>query len=222
MKLSIVIPVYNEESTIKTLLDKVREVPLEKEIIVVNDGSTDKTGKILEKEKDNIIKVINCEKNGGKGTAVRLGYQYATGDIIVIQDADLELNPMEIPELIHPIIEGNAKVVYGSRFLKRHTKMPFLNLFANKFLVFVTNILYSSSLSDMETCYKVLKKDVLKTIKLTSQRFDFEPEITAKILRKGYKIHELPITYHPRTHGKKIGYKDGIKAVLTLIKYRLY
>ncbi len=223
MKLSIVIPVYNEESTIKLVLDRVRKLPLDKEIIVVNDGSTDKTSEILKKEKDNLVKVINCEKNKGKGAAVRLGYSHARGDVVIIQDADLELNPMEIPKLIKPIVQGRTKVVYGSRFLKSPGKISFLNLFANRFLVIITNILYGVSLSDMETCYKVLRRDILNTITLTSSRFEFEPEITAKLLRKGYKIYEVPISYYPRSvmHGKKIGWKDGVKAVLTLMKYKL-
>lgn len=225
MKLSVVIPVYNEKSTISEVIRKVREVPIEKEIIVVDDGSTDGTTKILDDLKDDsIITVHKSMVNLGKGIAVRIGFEYATGDAIIIQDADLELDPNEYPQLLEPIKRGEGFVVYGSRFMKLEQKVAFLNLLANKIIVFLTNLLYGANMTDVETAYKVFHKDVIRKIKLKSRGFEFDPEVTAKILRAGYKIIEVPITYHPRTieEGKKIGWKDGFKAVYCLIKYRFF
>ncbi|HDP93893.1 MAG TPA: glycosyltransferase family 2 protein [Candidatus Aminicenantes bacterium] len=223
MKLSVVIPVYNEKSTISGVIEKVRQVPIEKEIIVVDDGSTDGTSDVLTRHDDDpIITIHKSMVNFGKGAAVRIGFKYATGDMVIIQDADFELDPQEYPQLMAPIEKGEADVVYGSRFKKLEQKVAFLNLLANKFLVFLTNVLYGSKLTDMETAYKVFRIDVVKKIKLKSMGFEFEPEVTAKILRAGYRIVEVPITYHPRTveEGKKIGWRDGVKAIWNLFKYR--
>ncbi len=223
MKLSVVIPVYNEKSTISEVIRKVREVPIEKEIIVVDDGSTDGTSEVLDNHiEDPIITIHKSMINFGKGAAVRIGFEYATGDAVIIQDADLELDPNEYPQLLQPIMEGKADVVYGSRFLELKQKVSLINLLANKFLVSLTNLLYRTKLTDMETAYKVFRIDVIKSLNLKALGFEFEPEVTAKVLRAGFKIIEVPITYHPRTidEGKKIGWKDGLLAIYYLIKYR--
>ena len=226
MKLSVVIPVYNEESTIDEVVRQVlnTKIPIEKEIIIVDDGSTDRTPRILRKYKKNkIITVITSVINIGKGIAVRIGFEQATGDIVIVQDADLELDPEEYLQLIQPILDGDAKVVYGSRFLGTRKIWWTASFFANKFLVILTNLLYNSSLTDVETSFKVISEDVLDKIKLRCIGFEFEPEITAKLLRLGYRIVEVPISYHPRTieEGKKVNWMDGIKAVYYLLKYRL-
>ncbi|HEY64099.1 MAG TPA: glycosyltransferase family 2 protein [Caldilineae bacterium] len=242
LKLSILIPVYNERATIREILARVRAVPLEidgdvaivlrrpgpvvleKEIIVVDDGSTDGTREILkEEEKVGDLRVFYHERNQGKGAAIRTAIQHATGDILLIQDADLEYDPRDYPILLKPIIEGRAEVVYGSRFLGGPRKaMLFWHMVANKILTLVTNILYDSILSDMETCYKVFRADVIRGIPLRARRFEFEPEVTAKVLKRGYRIYEVPISYTGREYaeGKKIGFKDGIIALWTLLKYR--
>ncbi|XRP97110.1 glycosyltransferase family 2 protein [Methanocaldococcus sp. 16A] len=228
-KVSIVIPAYNEEKTIEKILEKVLNVklPLEKEIIVVNDGSTDRTKEIIENfiknHPNENIKLIN-KKNEGKGSALKVGIKHSTGDIIIIQDADLEYDPNDYPKLIKPILEGKAKVVYGSRLRKIENKFSHISfLIGGICITLITNILYFTFLTDEPTCYKVFHKD-LKDILINAEgnRFDWEPEVTAKILRKGYKIYEVPINYYPRTlkEGKKIRWKDGFEAILTLIKWR--
>ncbi len=226
--LSIIIPAYNEVQTIGEVLERVRNVPINKEIIVVNDGSSDGTGELLERErdKDDII-VVTLASNQGKGAAVRIGLERAQGEIIAIQDADLELDPAELPQLIKPIQDGHTQVVYGSRFSgqdrRGRVSRPSLTAwFGNKVLTMMTNLLYGSRLTDMETCYKVCRASVIKGIQLESVGFELEPELTAKLLRLGFRIHEVPISYQPRTRvaGKKIGWKDGVKAIYSLIKYR--
>lgn len=232
MKLSIIIPVLNEENTVGLLLEKVLNQKLpkgtSKEVIVVDDGSTDGTLKVIEKFKDT-IKLVKHQINLGKGAAVRSGLDAARGDIFIIQDADLEYDPVFYPKLIRPIIERKCHVIYGDRltnyplifFGENKTLLP-SHWLANKFLTWVTNILYGSNLSDMETGYKVFNSLVKKRLKLSANRFDIEPEITAQILKNGFKILEIPITVNPRSYqqGKKINWEDGIRAVLALIKYR--
>lgn len=229
MKLSVIIPVFNEASTIREVLEKVRQVNLDKEIIVINDGSTDETGEILEKEKaeDPITVVHNSLINIGKGAGVRIGLEYARGDVVIIQDADLEMDPNEYPLLLDPIERGETQVVYGSRFLNSPPWELLLKwgirYAANWFLTALTNLLFGSRLTDMETAYKAIRLDVLRKIRFESHGFEIEPEITAKLLRLGYSIKEVPITYHPRTieEGKKMRTLDGFHAILHLIRYRL-
>ncbi len=223
VKLSVIIPVYNEQATIKEVLDRVRAVEMEKEIIVVDDGSTDGTSEILAKEEaKGDLKVLRHRVNRGKGAAVRTGLEHATGEVILIQDADLEYDPRDYPELLKPIHEGRAEVVYGSRFLGRREAMSFWNALANKLLTLATNLLYGSTLTDVETCYKVFRAEVIKLIPLHSHRFELEPEITAKVLKRGYRIYEVPISYAGRRQeeGKKISWWDGFIALWTLVKYR--
>jgi len=231
--LSIIIPVYNEEKTVEAVIKKVEAVNLgtvKKELIVVDDCSTDNTRTVVKTIKD--IKLLFHEKNRGKGAAIRTGIQHSTGDIVIIQDADLEYDPTDYPALLKPILENKAKVVFGSRFMPgvkietgvessgyKGNKIYYLG---NKFLSFCVGLLYGKKITDMETCYKVFRREVLDGITLRATRFDFEPEITAKILKKGHKIVEVPISYKPRpfTEGKKITWKDGVQAIFYLIKYR--
>lgn len=224
MKITAVIPVYNEVNTINEIISRVAATKLPTEILVVDDGSTDGTREklsILEKKK--IIRVVLHNTNQGKGAAVRTGIQNATQDIVIIQDADLEYNPKDYPALLKPIKDGIADVVYGSRFLGGSRRpILFWNMVANKILTLMTNILYNNILSDMETGYKVFKREIFKDIKLRSNRFDFEPEFTAKILKRHIRIFEVPITFNPRDYseGKKIHMSDAFYAVWALIKYR--
>lgn len=222
MKLSIIIPVFNEKSTIKRILENVEkvEIPLEKEIIIVDDFSTDGTRDIL--KQFNAYKVFYHEKNKGKGAAVRTGLSQATGDIILLQDADLEYNPEEYTRLLEPILSKKASVVFGSRHLGNNEVRYRSYYFGNIMLSLATSLLYFKKVTDMETGYKVFKKDVVQNINLKAKRFDLEPEITAKILKKGYKIHEVPISYSCRAfkEGKKITWKDGLAALWFLVKYR--
>lgn len=220
MKLSILIPVYNERATILEILNRVQAVPFEKEIIVVDDGSTDGTRDLLTQVQN--ATMFYHERNQGKGAAIQTALQHATGDIIVIQDADLEYDPRDYKQLVEPIVEGRAKVVYGSRFLGPRMAMFFWHMLANKMLTLMTNILYDAILSDMETGYKAFRADVIKKLHLRSRRFDFEPEVTAKILKQRIRIFEVPISYYGREYseGKKIGMKDGFVAIWTLLKYR--
>ena len=229
MKLSIVIPTYNEQNTINSLVNYVQAVkyPIEHEIIIVDDASIDRTYekefliKIKNKQEDRNIRIFKNRINRGKGYSLRKGIKRAKGDVIVIQDADREYDPHEIPKLLEPILKGESDVVYGSRFLNNPYPegMSFKSLMANKFLTMLTNILYGLKLTDMETCYKVFKADIVKGLKLKANRFTFEPEVTALLAKRNVKIKELPITYHGRTakEGKKIGAKDFIFAIATLL-----
>ncbi|MBU1599897.1 glycosyltransferase family 2 protein [bacterium] len=224
MKLSVVIPVYNEELTIKEVIDKVMAVPIDKEIIVVDDGSTDRTPEILKESRDKVTIIYNSLINIGKGAAIRIGFEHIKGDVVIIQDGDLELDPSEYPRIVGPIMEGKADVVYGSRFLgeKGRKETSLVNYLANKLLTFLTNVLYKTNITDMETAYKCFRADVIKKMRLKSIGFEIEPELTAKALRLGYKIYEVPISYHPRRieEGKKIGFMDGFKAIYYLFKWR--
>lgn len=228
-KLSILIPVYNEFKTLVQVLELVSNAPaagLEKELIVVDDGSTDGTTQLL-RELDGShygAKIYFHEKNQGKGAALRTAQGHATGDIIIIQDADMEYSPEEYPELLKPILDGKADVVYGSRLSGGKVSRAFLftHLLGNKFLSLLTNILYNSTLTDMETCYKVFRAEVFKRVQIKSNRFEFEPEITAKVLKQRVRFYELPISYYGRDYaeGKKITWKDGFHAIWALVKYR--
>ena len=220
-KISILIPVYNEKEFLIEILKRVESVDfgLEKEIILVDDFSTDGTKKLY---KNLPYNVIFHEKNMGKGAALRDGIKEASGDIIIIQDADLEYNPNDYLPLVELIKNNEADVVYGSRFLGNNKNFLILSFLANKFLTLLTQILYKTTLTDMETCYKAFRADVIKNIEINSNRFDFEPEITAKVLKQGVKFRELPISYNARTNdkGKKVNWKDGLQAILALIRYR--
>ena len=223
MKLSVIIPVYNEAATIQEILQQVRAVGLAHEIIIVDDGSTDRTRELLQAEASRPGTIVIYQPvNQGKGVAVRTALERATGDIILIQDADLEYDPRDYAALVRPIVEGRVKVVYGSRFLGPRKAMLFWHMLGNKALTLVTNILYNTILSDMETGYKVFRADVLQGLPLHSRRFELEPEITAKVLKRGHRIFEVPISYYGREYneGKKITWREGPKALWTLIKYR--
>jgi len=222
MLLSVIMPCYNEEKTIRAIIERVQMVNLEKEIIVVDDHSRDQTSVILQElaATSADIKVVRQPINRGKGEAIRTGLALAKGDIVVIQDADLEYDPNDYYELVRPIIEGNVDVVFGSRFSGRHTGMYFWNAIGNKFLTMLTNLMYNCWISDMETCYKVMRTDIMRSLQLQSNDFRIEPEIAAKVLRLGYRIYEVPISYMGRTYeeGKKIKKSDGLKAIGTLLK----
>jgi glycosyltransferase involved in cell wall biosynthesis len=224
LKVSVIIPCYNEKPTVEEIVRRVRAVQLAHEIIVVDDGSTDGTREVLSGiDSGSDVKIILHTHNQGKGAAVRTGFKNATGDVFLIQDADLEYDPRDYPILLKPIEEGIAKVVYGSRFLGGPRKaMFFWHMVGNRLLTLVTNLLYDSILSDMETCYKVFRADVIRDIPLRSRRFDFEPEITAKVLKRGHRIYEVPISYNGREwdEGKKITWRDGMIALWTLFRYR--
>ncbi len=226
MKLTVIIPAYNEEATIEQLLKKVFDAPIgiDKEIIVVDDGSTDATAFILEKYK-NRARIIKHSVNKGKGSAIRTGLEYASGDLVVIQDGDLEYDPNNFQKLIEPIVSGEADAVFGSRNLnaanQRAGNIYYLGGIA---LTWLANLLFNINITDEPTCYKLFKTEIIKNLNLKCKRFEFCPEVTAKIAKRGYRIVEIPISYYPRTvaEGKKINWLDGIQAVWTLVKYRFY
>ncbi|HEX3982012.1 MAG TPA: glycosyltransferase family 2 protein [Acidimicrobiales bacterium] len=222
--LSVIVPVFNERTTVAEVIRRIRAVrlPFDVEVIVVDDGSWDGTDKVLQALGDSTIRVIDHKVNLGKGAAIRTGMEAIRGDLVLVQDADLEYDPNDWGKLLEPILRGKAKVVYGSRFTGERKNMLPLHWIGNRFLSLVTNLLYSSTLSDMETCYKVFDRKVLEGITIESNRFEFEPEITAKVLRRGYRIYEVPISYAGREpdEGKKITWRDGFGAVKALVKYR--
>ena len=223
--ISIVVPVYNEARTVAEVIARLIaiDLPAPREILVVNDGSTDGTREVLDQIVERPeLRIIHAPKNGGKGSAIRIGFANATGSIVAIQDADLELDPAQLAELTLPILEGRTRVVYGSRFLGQRPDAPWLSIFANQVLTGVTNLLYGGNLTDMETCYKVMERDIAQSLDLQANRFDIEPEITAKLLRAGHSILELPVRFEARSRaqGKKIGWRDGFHAIQVLFKYR--
>lgn len=227
MKLSVVIPVYNEVKTIEKIISRVQKVPLEKEIIIVDDGSTDGTHKKLKKinKRSKDVKIFYHKWNKGKGAALRTGFNKVKGDIVIIQDADLEYNPKEYPKLLQPILDNRADVVYGSRFLGGpHRVLFFWHYVGNKFLTLLSNLVTNINLTDMETGYKAFKSQVLNDITLKSNRFGFEPEFTIKIAKRGYRIYEVPISYSGRNYseGKKITWKDGIVAIFAILWFRFF
>ena len=224
--ISIIVPVYNEGTTIGRVIDRLFEIdlPAPREIVVINDGSRDATRSVLDAlPRHDALTVVHADENRGKGAAVRLGFARARGTILAIQDADLELDPAQLASLVEPILRGDAEVVYGSRFLEGSASVPRLTRVANRTLTGLTNLLFGSSLTDMETCYKIMRGDVARALDLSANRFDIEPEITAKLLQRRYRIVERPVTFTPRSRaaGKKINWKDGVHAVRVLLRHRL-
>lgn len=221
--LSVIMPAYNERTTIEEIVRRVLALPLRVELIVVDDGSKDGTGEILDRLHGELGFTLVHQANAGKGAALRRGFAAVTGDIAVIQDADLEYSPEELPQLIELIVQGRADVVYGSRFLGRHRAFMFTHYVGNKLVTLATNILYNTMLTDMETCYKAMKVEVLRSLRLHSDGFGIEPEITAKIFKQGYRVYEVPITYAGRGYieGKKITWAAGLVALWVLFKYRV-
>jgi glycosyltransferase involved in cell wall biosynthesis len=222
--LTVIVPVYNERATVVEIIRRVRavDVPLVVDVIVVDDGSSDGTDQVLAAISDSTVRVFTHERNKGKGAAIRTGLSHASGDLVLVQDADLEYDPEDWPVLLDPVLKGKAHVVYGSRFTGARKNMLLLHWIGNRILSLATNLLYATTLSDMETCYKLFDRRVLEGITIVSNRFDFEPEITAKVLRRGYRIYEVPISYAGREpdEGKKITWRDGFGALKALVKYR--
>lgn len=228
IKLSVIMPVYNEEATVATILEKIALVPEVKQVVVVNDGSSDGTEKeiqkVMQSGKKGVKKIEYFRKeNGGKGTAIRLGLKKVTGDYTLIQDADLEYDPEDIPSLLEHIVKGRVEVVFGSRFIGPHSNLLFWHRVGNNFLNFLVNILYDTTLTDMETCYKILPTKLFRELDIRSNRFDIEPEITCKLLKRGIKIFEVPITYVGRgfEEGKKISWRDGFDALRVIIGLKI-
>jgi glycosyltransferase involved in cell wall biosynthesis len=224
LRLSVLMPVYNERETLEEIVRQVLATGLAHEIVMVDDGSTDGTREIMQQWQGHaVIRVILHDRNRGKGSAVRTAFQNATGDVLLIQDADLEYDPRDYPKLLQPIAEGRADVVYGSRFIGGPArKIYYFHRLGNQFLTLLANLLYNLDLTDMETCYKCFRAEVVKDMTIHARRFDFEPEFTAKVAKRGYRVFEVPIAYYGRMYdeGKKITWRDGFPAVWTLIKYR--
>jgi glycosyltransferase involved in cell wall biosynthesis len=224
--LSILVPVFNESRTVASVIDRLMTVdlPVDREIILVNDGSSDGTRDVLDAfpVRGGPVTILHVDQNAGKGAAIRLGLRHARGTIIAIQDADLELDPSQLAALVAPIVAGAANVVYGSRFLAGRPEAPWLTIVANRTLTLLTNLLFGARITDMETCYKIMRTDVARSLALESNRFDIEPEITAKLLLAGQRIQELPVIFKPRrrAEGKKIGWRDGFRALRVLASYR--
>jgi glycosyltransferase involved in cell wall biosynthesis len=228
--LSIIVPVYNEVRTVRSVIERLVaiDLPVAREIIVVNDGSTDGTREVLDgvgagsRDPGSGIRVIHVDQNAGKGAAIRRGFNEAGGTIVAIQDADLELDPQQLSTLVAPILRGEADVVYGSRFLAGRPPAPWITIAANRALTTATNVLFGASITDMETCYKIMRTEIARSLQLDANRFDIEPQITARVLRRGHRIHELPVRFEPRSRaqGKKIGWRDGVRAIEVLFKER--
>ena len=226
MKISVVVPVFNERNTIEAIIDRIKAVPLKMEIVVVDDCSNDGTREILNRMNDDMVKIIYHEANMGKGAALRTGFRNITNDIVIVQDADLEYDPGEYHKLIKPIIDGKADVVYGSRFMgsEPHRVLYFWHMVGNKILTFLSNMFTNLSLTDMETCYKVFRSEVLRNMTIEENRFGFEPEITAKLAKMDLRIYEVGISYAGRSYkeGKKINWKDGFSAIRCILKYNIF
>lgn len=220
MKLSVIIPAYNEIDTIAQVLDNVRAVDIDKEIIVADDCSTDGTREFVQTQPD--VMLVENPRNLGKGAAIRLALEQVSGDIVLIQDADLEYDPQDYPKLVQPIVDGKADMVYGTRFAGKRPNMKLANYLANKLFALMATVLYGTKVTDEATCYKAFRTDVIKSLELKCMRFEFCPEVTARLLKRGYRYTEVPINYHARTHqqGKKIRWYDGLECIWSLIKYR--